>query len=310
MTNNFKLLINLHNKPNRLIHSINQLRKVDFTNNIVRIEACTEEKAKLEMHKYLSRKAYNNISNIQSTTIIPNYRALACAISHINCWKLIQSNFSEGFIIEDDLEISNPDLFKLDMYYIKKIIKKHNKSNKALLITFNSKSIMVEEDYYDDQTIYNLFYDVYNENNYYRNINKTFCHNISGPIYGTHFYYINYEMATLLLHNINELTYQIDIEIGLIAKKKSSYGCNIFININMEYIKQSKKFKSDIQLYRITLCEISSLLNIPEDIARIIYDFIPKCLKNIEDKNQLPLILNNNKNIDLSSLIYELNYSV
>lgn len=42
-----KLVINLYNRPKRLIHTLEQLRKVNLSDNIIRIEACTSKDARI-----------------------------------------------------------------------------------------------------------------------------------------------------------------------------------------------------------------------------------------------------------------------
>ena len=258
-----KLLINLHNRPERLVNTIKELRKVGLSDNIIRIEACTPEEADEIKYEYLSKLAFNNIKNVKSTTIIPNLNALACAKSHIKCWQyMIDYDIKEAYIIEDDIHILNAAIFKLDMNYILNEIRKNLKNiSKKILITFNSNKLN------NDLFQYYPGYAGESEpsitwrfiNNQYTNTtniinnsnNSTYCSKIEGPIIGTHFYYINNNMAKLLLKNTKTLTYQIDITIGLLARKLSEWGKIIFMNYHTKSIKQTKKFESDIQYYNM-----------------------------------------------------------
>ena len=287
-----KLIINLYNRPSRLIHTINELRKVNLSDYIIRIEACTKNDAEKNKDQYISLKAYRNIKNTKCTTIIPNLAACACAMSHIKCWKyIVDNNITHSYIIEDDIEITNIDLFKLNIHLKKNIINLNN--NNKLFISFNSNIVKL-----------NNFPDTSIED--YSNIKK-----INGLLVGTHFYYINYNMAKYLLTSCINITYQIDIEIGIIALKK--YYCDYikFLNIDTKCIRQSKKFNSDIQYYMISINELNNILRFPKEVNAIIFKFIPDHLKknkNVLNKNNRNLknVLNDRNFIDkLSYYMYD-----
>ena len=113
------LLINLHNRPDRLIHSLNELKKIGLSKEVTRIEACNVPKAKQKISEYISITAYQNIIDTKSTCILPNYSSVGCAISHINCWKyIVKNNIQNCIIAEDDNEIVNPNSFKFELNYI------------------------------------------------------------------------------------------------------------------------------------------------------------------------------------------------
>ena len=84
-----KFLINLINKPERLISTLNELRKVDLHHNIHLFDAIDERTAILNSHNYISNKAYQNILNPKNSVILPNFKSLACAISHLKIWNII-----------------------------------------------------------------------------------------------------------------------------------------------------------------------------------------------------------------------------
>ena len=85
----FKFIINLPNRKNRLINTISELERVGLGENIIRELAVTPDEAYEKRYEYLSYEAIQNIKYPKSTQIIPSYKALACAISHINVWKKI-----------------------------------------------------------------------------------------------------------------------------------------------------------------------------------------------------------------------------
>ena len=291
-----KIVINLHNRPKKLLHTLNELRKVNLSDLIILFEAKTPEYAKSNFHNILHKDAYQNIKNTRSTTIIPNFKAVACALSHISCWKyIIDNNINDCIIIEDDIEIKDPELFKMEYANFTQTVKS-NSSGKPLFITFNSKNFPCNFDaypYYDTNYInpYGL--------NGFRTINK--------PFTGLHFYYLNRRMAKFLWSNIKLIKYQLDIEIGLLAAKRA-YPLNndiIFCNLHTKTIIQSKKFKSDIQYYPISIEELGNILKLPDEIIRIIYEFIPNCYKMIrsdENFTLYPYENHNNNNIIMNIL--------
>ena len=102
------LLINLHSEKKRLLSTLDELYKIEQSDTIIRIEACDNIKAEQISYRYISQNAEENIKNPISTGILPNYSAVGCAISHINCWKYIVDNDMDGgFIIEDDIQIND-----------------------------------------------------------------------------------------------------------------------------------------------------------------------------------------------------------
>tara|TARA_B110000208_G_C11798478_1_gene440730 strand:+ start:5742 stop:6611 length:870 start_codon:yes stop_codon:yes gene_type:complete len=274
-----KLLINLDTQPKRLINTLNELKKIDENDYIIRINACSDEKAKQQYYKYISSAALNNINNIQNTAILPNYAAVGCAISHIKCWEyIVNNNLETTIIMEDDIEFKNESKFKIEFNKIKKLIKKHN--DIAFFFTLNSLQKKNTNSNYcyceTEKSILNTELEI---------------EKIRNVFIGTFFYLINNKMAKLLLDNIYNIKYQIDIEIGLFAKKYI-YNDNkaIFLNIKTDTLQISKKFKSTIQYYNITLQELEDIFSISEDIALCIYNYIPTCFKKNKQLN-----INNNE---------------
>ena len=251
MENIKKIVINLEKNHDRFFNTLKELKKVGLSDMISRFDAMTPSRVKNTQFKYITVDAYNNIKNVNSTLILPNLNAVACAMSHIKVWYYILNNGIENaLIMEDDIEITDSYLFKIFYTDIVKIINSTHKYN-PLLITFNSIPINKK----------------YKINNCIEEIKEPFCN--------LHFYYINNKMAQFLAKNIDRLKYQIDIEVGLLSKMDR---CK-FLNVSSDCVIQSKKFKSDIQFYRITPLEISKIFKLPIEICNIIYKFIPKCFK-------------------------------
>ena len=242
-------VINLNKRPERFKNALKNLRSVGLNDFIIRKEACTPERAIKEYTKYISMKAYNNItSNFVNDLIMCNWKMVACAISHIEIWKFIHENkIKEAVIIEDDILISDINKFKIVYNRGLNVLRNNSTDLKKIFLTFNKK---------------NSFED-------FTQINDAFT--------GIYFYMLNYNMADLLLCKIKPLTYQIDLQIGLLFKSiRSSTYNNICYNINNDCINVNKNFISDVQYYFIKLYDIYSITKFNSDICNLIYDFLPK----------------------------------
>ena len=283
------IVINLYNRPNRFTNTLNELRKIGLSKFVTRLEAKTPENAQ-EYFKLLHRDAFNNINNTRNMNIIPSFSAFACFLSHLECWNyVIDNNINDCLIIEDDIEIIDRENFLMDYTNFLDIIQKNNENNiKSMFITFNSKTFQGLK---RDGGIFNT-----NGLSIINYINHPFC--------GTHFYYINKNMALFLKKSFKKIKYQIDIEIGLLAQKlwrNRSIGShqtpiktkNLFLNISNASIKQSEKFNSDIQYHLLKLEELKNELKLPEDICRIIFDLIPYCYKFGPWRNSITNIYDN-----------------
>tara|TARA_B110000037_G_C17119124_1_gene505022 strand:+ start:2281 stop:3093 length:813 start_codon:yes stop_codon:yes gene_type:complete len=263
------IVINLHNRPNRFLNTLNELRKQNLHDYIIRKEACSIERAKKEYFKFISIKAIENINNLKSTIILPTWGAVACAISHKECWKyIIDNNLPYAIIIEDDLEIIDKYKFNINLNRSLDVVKQYLTDN--LFITFNSK--------------------IRNSNSL-NNVEK-----INNAFTNCQFYIINNNMATNLYSNCINITYQIDIQIGLTIKKFNNNYTDKCLNFNDSGICHSKKFKSDIQYYFLKYEDLQCL-NLDDDIIHHILTFLPnkKNIINYEfyDDNFNEILYNN-----------------
>ena len=111
-------------------------------------------------------------------------------------------------------------------------------SNKSLFVSFGSHIL-------DNQT------------NSYSYVNNTIdipnekVEKILSKFTGLHFYFINKKMATYLLEQTFNMTYQLDIHLGICASYQNYYDTFQFLNVDTGSIKQDKSFISDVQLYNI-----------------------------------------------------------
>ncbi len=80
-------LINRWDRPHRLINSLQELRKVDMSHLVTRVEATTPVEAKSQMFQHFTEKAITNIrQGGNHKAVIPTWGAAACALSHRKCW--------------------------------------------------------------------------------------------------------------------------------------------------------------------------------------------------------------------------------
>lgn len=287
------LLINLYNNPERLLNALNNLRKVNLSDKIIRIEACTKQEAKLKYRYYISRIAYNNIEKKHlNTLILPTWGSVACAMSHLKCMKYILDNHIEyGIIVEDDIEIIDTESFIYNYNRIKNILlssRKCSNYEKKHFYAFNAKKI-------ENYTCNN--YNLYEYNHFSNNINILNEAKINGPFAGTHFYMMNYEMVKYLYYNLKPLTFQIDVQMGILIQRINFYGYNSkCLIIHNSGIIQSKKFKSDVQ-YHFIKKEDFKKLNLDDDVIRHILTFLPN--KSDYTHNITPYINSIHENINI-----------
>ena len=100
LNNLYILIINLKKRKDRLQNVKKELSKSELINknNIIIVDAIDSENAKKEKYNYITQEAYNNILFGKSTTLLPTWGAVGCAISHIKCWDLIVEKYSSYFI--------------------------------------------------------------------------------------------------------------------------------------------------------------------------------------------------------------------
>lgn len=256
MKNNFTrlpiFLINLKNNPERLSYSIEQLSKVGLTDYIIRKEACSIEKAKELKYEYITEEVEDNIEKkLVSCSILPTWGAVACAISHMEIWKMmVEDHIKYAIILEDDNEIYDIEKFKWAYNSTLKKIKKSEYLSYFISLCSNT-----------------------------RPENKTFIgnniYNPSGFITGLSFYFISFNAAKDLLKKISTVRLQIDLEISniyLYHNNLDKLKLQIYENSG---VRQNKKFHSSVQFYFWEIEKIYSFFNIPYEMAEKIYFFLP-----------------------------------
>ena len=222
------------------------------------------------MFKYCSYEAYENIENLSNNNILPTYNAVACAISHYNCWKkLINSEKEYCFIAEDDIEIIDINQFMFSVNNILTIIKN---CFRPIIITFNSvfkNGSNISNTYNNNSIINNL----YKENYYLKNNKYIQKLTINQSLYNTHFYVINKKAAQLIVNNMLPIKYQIDVQLGLFS---SYYSLDIY-TIKKSGIIQDDSI-SQVQYYFYKKEELQEIFEMcwSIDISDIIFSFLKK----------------------------------
>lgn len=266
------LIINLQHRTDRLLNIYNQLDSIGLADTTIRIKAIDKNEA-LKHINMLSPEVCTNINDIYSTSIIPNFSAFGCALSHMKCWKhIIDNNLEDGIILEDDIKIVDPVLFRLDLIKVNHYISESETSDPIILLFNPDFSINM-----NINDMYNAEYRYYNSHNINNNNN---IYQIISPFTNTSMYYINRHMAKYLLEKITTLTYQIDIELGYISSRCPNniafYGYNTTnLTTNM--------MGTDIQTYLISIAileqTITQCIDMPKELINIIYDYIPAIFK-------------------------------
>ena len=263
-----KFIINIKQNKKRLQSTLHELQKISFDDFYTIVNAITPKDIK-NPEEYIDYKTYMNILNPTQSIMLPTFGSLACALSHMKIWKhIVQNNIKKAFIIEDDIKITDKVKFKFDLQTMYRFITNiHSK----ILFTFGSK-------YFKKEYINNPYYHYYGQFKLQKDTKKQITQ-ISGPIIGTHFYYVNKDICLYLLNHIKKIKYQIDVEIGLL-----SHNINIY-NFNTQAIQQNKTFKSDVQLPLISLKDVYNLMKHKlqsKNISQIIFSYIPYIFRQFD----------------------------
>ena len=259
-------LINRRQRPERLLHTINELNKVGLTDYIIRKEACDVERAKELRYEYINEEVVDNIEReLKSCNIIPKWEGVACAISHMEIWKrIVEENMKYAIILEDDNEIYDIDKFNWVYHNALKKIKKGEHSSLFISLCSNTRP---EFKYFIDENIYKP----------------------TGFFSGLSFYFINLVAARDLIKKLGTIQLQIDLEISntfLHNNHLSKLKLQIYDKTG---IRQSKKFYSDVQFHYLSIEDIYNLFNIKYNIP---YEMVEKIHFFLPNKNNLSDLVN------------------
>lgn len=234
-------VINLKEKNDFLIRTVNELRKTNFLDFITIKNAVDKEKAKEDHFKFITEEACENINiKLNSLNVLPTWGSVGCAMSHLECWEdIINKNFNYAIICEDDIKINNVDKLNYCYYNSLKKINSHNPT----FISFCSEV--------------GSSYDI----KYIQPIHCCFT--------GTSFYMIN-KRAAIELVSLFPITKQIDIEIGDLYKLSKFFykysGITYYNHI------------SSVQYYFLNFESLEKIFEqyLPYEILEIIYTYLPR----------------------------------
>ncbi len=188
-------VINRADHPRRLVRTINQLRKVGLSRNIVRIEAtCPED---VHPHQYTSMQMARSIASSGRATrvdsqVLSSWSQLACAASHMRAWRHLAHVASSDTLVvaEDTIEIPDTEEFLYSytaaMHRVTDI--HHNNSSMCLM---GSESV---------KPPYKLY--------------RGGVQQLMDGFFGLRFYIMNRMAANALLTGCFPLLYQLDVHIG------------------------------------------------------------------------------------------------
>ena len=302
------LVINLPQRKERWNSCLNEIDKInEIINKIYKIKAFDCNYAEVNKYNYITKKAYNNIVHTKNNDVLSTWGSVACAISHIFCWKyIIEKNLDYALICEDDIKIESNEI-SFDIMEMLFHCKKNKNNN---LVFFDSKINNVCNSniynyiinnttsnitnyttdninnnltsYTTDYTIYNSTDNTTNNTSFYYNDNHTNSNIINlekvnnKKIKKTHLYLINKDTAKILLNNILPLTYPINIQISKILSK------NFLLNINalnkITNLSAQYNFLSDVKYFKPNLKFIKNLFKNTFDTYGSICELIYKKL--------------------------------
>ena len=289
LDNLYIFVINLKKRVDRLQNIKKELEKTELINkdNIIIINAIDSEYAKKEKFNFITEIAYRNILYGDSTTILPTWGSVGCAMSHMKCWDLIVEKYADNddnlfLILEDDLEIKDIIKFNFKLmsaYFI------YKKNKKGLL-----KEILNEYKYSSNKNLSNQPLLLLFESNTSNNSVLPFfndLYSVNGDFRGTHCYMINKEFIFSNKESLIPFTYQFDIQLSQIDNYllyNNDYYNHIYdiynfkkskiLNLKNAGIIQSKKFSSDVQVFKPSINFLKKTFYLPLDACSIIYNYL------------------------------------
>ena len=237
-------VINLSQYKYKFINTFKLLQKLNFR-NIQRHEACNIERAKELAPKYITYEAFENIFNMNSTSVIPTWGAVGCAISHFEVWKKIaNAPYEYGIVSEDDLKTDNMTkaIFKVNqgIHLIKKI------NHYLKIVLFNA--------------------------NTFNNCQTSFdgIQKVKDKFVKSHFYIMNRHTAKLLCEKILPFNYQVDIQISQLLNQRYDFKVFNLANCGIDQNKEA----STVQYRFYTPKQLKVILKQPEDVCKYIHAFL------------------------------------
>jgi GR25 family glycosyltransferase involved in LPS biosynthesis len=275
---NFNLtfhLINRTDRPDRLLRAIQRIRELGIADQINVINAVTPNEAYRDRHQWITGQAFSNLQKRgPSRQMLVTWGAVACAASHYKCWQTSWTDdYSFHLIFEDDIQFTDKETFKFDLQRALDILKSENDhsdseiTHRSCMAVFNGETLGGE--------------------------NQTEMTRIKEVFKNLHCYLIDSNCARYLVKYCNRFTYQVDIQLGLLARDQCSkqFGFRI-LNFPKSGTTQDKTFVTDVQPEDTTNDVLTRILNgMPQSICEEIGNYlIPEddsCCKNttIPDNN-------------------------
>lgn len=293
-------VINRADRPLRFAHTVEQLRRVNLHRNITRIEAVSPKEAEANRFEWVTERAAQNIKRGGvRTDIVPTWAAVACARSHMRCWRrAIDSQMHPlTLIVEDDIEFTDPDRFRYMLNKARIAIEMNvdsyheNDHKKPLMWLFDSTE-KAEVRRMDDD------------------VNR-----VIGAFRGLHCYLCNTFALDYLGHYIRLVDSQLEFHIQDLIRDSNYITTLNLYNIPNAGITPSNRFSTDIQPVTPSIHSLHRLLDssLPDRARHSVYEYLqdstgePKP-KSTDDRNAYGLY--GGESPDLQTLsMYITNYS-
>ena len=239
-------IINRVSETDRLLHCRNQLEKFFDPFQIHVSTAFEKSEAMALRHGFFSYVAYQNLNSLSSHLVLPTWSAAACALSHYHLWMQIAERKEQMvMVVEDDFMVTNTEKFRFRFNEIAHLFLQRGEQEEAICCLMDGKTI--DNGPVPLKPITRIFY------------NTT----------RTHAYLLNPAAARLLVRYFLPITYQVDIQMSVLARENSQF---YFYNCHDAGTAQSPSFSSQTQYHHLTLSECLELF--PDIIATTSHAFL------------------------------------
>jgi len=226
------LYINLEHRKDRNTHIQDQIKKINWTGEVERINAINGRNLNLEMVKpYFSARAFAEANNTKQFKFAPgSYMtrgSVGCALSHRDAWiTILNGNHQKVLILEDDIYIDDNFNEKLTEY-----------------LTHIPDYDLLYVGYHESKT-------TKKQNNYYKIPTDT--------VFGTTGYIVDKRIVKKLI-GMFPINLQLDSELSKIYKDIKIYHLNEELRLISSEHSFNNTFGSDVQV--ITGSDVPDTIN-------------------------------------------------
>ena len=270
-------LINRRDRLDRLIAAIQNIRALGITTQINVVEATSPEKAQQDRHHIITSQAYSNLCKRgPSQQMLVTWGAVACAASHYQCWQKASwtDDYSFHLILEDDIRFPDPEVFKFDLQRALDILKSENEHSERNITKRSSITLFNSE-------VMSSSHSSTNQDNLQR---------VKDIFRNLHCYLIDSYSAEFLTKHCQRFTYQVDIQLGLLAREQCNkqFGFRI-LNFPHSGTAQDKSFTSDVQPQNPSAEVLTELLQgVPQSVCSVVENYLTPIQENYNNYAHIP----------------------